>query len=236
MSLDLSKADDPRVEIALKVFESCGAQERALKDEENRWVQAYWVVYAALVTLTYNVGAPGFGGQSLAPGPLALLVAISGVATVSTCLFIHWMGSLRTTYFGVRIRLLDVAKHLGLDDRRQWPGEPLQERVESLSDIAKALVEPSTQRATWERFSKPRGTFLQRQFTLVFGNVLVSLISGGAIWNVPTIGGWCAVVLFSMAVIVPVLFLWHTIRQDFRWFQAQACRRLDSLKPLEEDA
>ncbi|MBC7834666.1 MAG: hypothetical protein H7Y88_06135 [Phycisphaerales bacterium] len=164
------------VERLLKLLDLASQQERSVKDEENRWIGAYWLFFAAVV---YFLTTP----KADAEGVKGVVVAAS---TLGTVLFTWHFYTLRQTYYGIRRRLIRYLKFLRVDVANEWStGE-----AKDLSGLAQSDVR------AWIRVTKPFHTFLQRISLLVIAHCVVLAVSrAGWAW-------WGAVVTVTNAAVV----------------------------------
>lgn len=209
-----------RLTLLMKMYEICVNQEKAIKDEENGWVRAYWAFYAVIAALgTMGVRALPAHASPAEPGPWEM-AAILGVAVCVLCMIatMHFMTSmmqLRHSYYGIRDRLHRSQYLMKTGTVGEW-GEIAPAR----KAWAGLLCENAAQ---YDDNTKPRGTFLQRLVMLIVGHSIscVAVTVGvGAVAHDGRAIGIMALVLIA-SIILAVRHLYATLESDRQHFMSK---------------
>ncbi len=175
-------SEQSKVTILTTTIANCVQQERAIKDEENGWVRAYWVFYGVLATIgsaALHAQNPPPSNQACGssiyfegPGNVAIVVAFSGLLLVmaaATRFFLSQMLAMRHSYYGVRQRMLQAARTLRIDDPAAWGAHgALQPKITLLTEI--------TSEEDYQRRTLPDATFRGRIEFLMYGYVASSIV------------------------------------------------------------
>ncbi len=205
----LDASEKQRIDILLKVFDACVAQERAIKDEEAKWVTYVLLFYAAFLgALTFvarEMVSPSVGQRSIGLHPLVPW-GFAFVAIMSHVIFARTFSVLRFAYYRVRPRLQRTAQLLRLDDPDAWPGgRALQGKIESVEGMRTAKE--------WVSRTLPRDSFVSRLSILMLGHMpawLLLLVC----FDFQTV--LANAVMLGFGIGIPVLTAAYHLFEDYR--------------------
>jgi hypothetical protein len=207
----LDPREKQRIDVLLKVFDTCIAQERAIKDEESKWVTYLLAFYAAFLgSLTFvakeilNQPLNQSSGTSL---PM-LLWGFALLAVFAHLVFARAFSVFRFAYYRVRARLQRTCQLLRLDDPSAWPdGKAIQGRIRPVADIAAY--------SDWVTRTLPRDSFVSRLLILMLGHMPAWLL----LLVCFRFDSWSAnATMLGIGVSVPALTATYQIFEDYRHF------------------
>lgn len=225
----LDPREKQRIDVLLKVFDTCIAQERAIKDEESRWVTYLLAFYAAFLgSLTFVAKEMVIQQQNQSPStsfPI-LLWGFAFLAIFAHLVFARAFSVFRFAYYRVRARLQRACQLLRLDDPTAWPdGKAVQGKIRPLAEIATS--------SDWTSRTLPRDSFVSRLMILMLGHMpawlLLLVCFRFDSW-------WANATMLGVGICVPSITATYQLFDDYRYFlridRRDAVRRIIASIPF----